>query len=67
MLADDGLHSRATVEAQGRLFDGYRPTDEEALVVWDDQDGEEQTTWLELDEPEREHRDSPSASGTTVT
>lgn len=50
-LAVNALHARATVEVVGQVAGGYRPPDEKALVVWDDQEGNEQTTWFELDEP----------------
>lgn len=53
VLATNASHTRATVEVVGRVVDGYRPPDEKALVVWDDQEGNEQTTWFELDEPEQ--------------
>ncbi|WP_439657592.1 hypothetical protein ACSHWB_35090 [Lentzea sp. HUAS TT2] len=51
VLATNAAHAQATVEVVGRVVDGYRPPDEEALVVWNDQEGNEQTTWFELDEP----------------
>jgi len=53
VLADNGVHARATAEVVGRVVDGYRSPDEEALVVWEDQDGNEQSTFFELDEPEQ--------------
>lgn len=52
-LATNGLHARATVEVVGEVSDGYRPPDEKALVVWNDQEGNELMTWFELDEPEQ--------------
>lgn len=51
VLATNALHTRATVEVVGKVVDGYRPPDEVALVAWDDQEGHEQTTWIELDAP----------------
>ncbi|MEU0880493.1 hypothetical protein ABZ345_17970 [Lentzea sp. NPDC005914] len=51
-MATNAVHTRATVEVEGKVVDGYRPPDEKALVVWDDQEGHEQTTWFELDEPD---------------
>lgn len=53
VAATSASHARATVEVVGQVVGGYQPPDKEALVVWDDQEGNEQTTWFELDEPEQ--------------
>ncbi|MFC0070730.1 hypothetical protein ACFFQW_43540 [Umezawaea endophytica] len=53
LLAARGVELKATVEVEGRVVDGFRPTDEKALVVWSTEEGDEQSTWFALDEPGR--------------
>ncbi|HWO68453.1 MAG TPA: hypothetical protein VNO31_51320 [Umezawaea sp.] len=51
VMADRGVRAQATTEVEGRLSDGYRPSDEEALVTWSTEEGDEQSDWFVLDEP----------------